>query len=114
METAAALASLVGLAQETRLAVFRLLVEVGPDGLAAGEIAGLLDIPAPTLSFHLRQLNHAHLVVSQRTGTSIRYAANFDTMNGLVAYLTEKCCGGDPSLCQPAVATGCKPEVVAK
>jgi len=102
MEIEEALGALAGLAQVTRLTVFRLLVEAGPDGLAAGDIARELTIPATTLSFHLRSLSNASLVVSQRHGTSINYAANFGTMNGLVGFLTDNCCGGNPEACAKA------------
>lgn len=101
METSSALAILAGLAQETRLAIFRLLVEVGHDGLLAGEIATRLEIPPTTLSFHLSHLSRAGLVASQRQGTSIRYTADFDAMNGVIGYLTANCCGGDLSACAP-------------
>ncbi len=99
--TAKVLGALTGLAQESRLGVFRLLVQVGPDGLAAGEIAHQLEIPPTTLSFHLAQLSNADLVVSKRNGRSIRYTANFETMHGLVEYLTDNCCGGDMGACAP-------------
>lgn len=101
METKAALAVLAGLSQESRLAIFRLLVEVGPEGLIAGEIATRVKIPPTTLSFHLKHMSHAQLIVSERQGTSIRYAANFEAMTGLVGYLTANCCGGDMSACAP-------------
>jgi ArsR family transcriptional regulator, arsenate/arsenite/antimonite-responsive transcriptional repressor len=102
METRQALAALSALAQESRLAVFRLLVGAGPAGLAAGEVAEKLGVPPATLSFHLRMLVHANLLRSERQGRSIRYFARFDAMNGLVEYLTDHCCGGDPSACLPA------------
>jgi len=101
METESALNVLAGLAQETRLGIFRLLVEVGREGLLAGEIAKHLGIPGTTLSFHLKNMSHAGLVVSERLGTSIRYSADYDAMNGLVSYLTANCCGGDASACAP-------------
>ena len=82
------------LAQETRLAIYRLLVVAGPEGMAAGAIAEELDIPAATLSFHLKELSLAGLVRSRQDGRFVIYAANFDTMNGLVSFLTENCCGG--------------------
>jgi ArsR family transcriptional regulator, arsenate/arsenite/antimonite-responsive transcriptional repressor len=96
-----AIAALGALAQETRLDIFRLLVERGPQGMAAGEIGERLKQPSPTLSFHLNQLRHAGLISSRRESRSIIYSANFNTMNGLLAYLTEKCCGGRPELCGP-------------
>src|SRR6266436_2175447 len=101
MKKSTAVAALGALAQETRLEVFRLLVQKGPDGLAAGEIGDRLGLPSPTLSFHLNQLRFAGLVTSRRKSRSIIYTANFKTMNELLAYLTEDCCGGRPELCAP-------------
>lgn len=101
MESVEALAILAGLSQPTRLSVFRLLVETGPEGLPAGEIAAHLQVPATTLSFHLSHMHRAGLVISERHGTSIRYRADFDAMHGLVNYLTANCCGGDPQKCAP-------------
>jgi DNA-binding transcriptional ArsR family regulator len=95
MESRAAIAALSALAHENRLAVFRLLVRAGPDGVPAGEIAAELDIPNATLSFHLNQLRHAGLVRFHRIGRSLIYAAEYDSMNGLLAYLTENCCQGN-------------------
>jgi DNA-binding transcriptional ArsR family regulator len=94
MKKQKALEALVGLAHDTRLGIFRLLVEQGPEGLAAGEIAQSLKLPNATLSFHLKELTHAGLVVSRQEGRFIYYTANFSTMNGLVEYLTENCCRG--------------------
>jgi DNA-binding transcriptional ArsR family regulator len=94
MEASLVVDRLGALAQETRLRAFRLLVEAGPHGLAAGDIATRLDVPPPTLSFHLRSLLHAGLVHARREGRSLRYAADFDAMGELVRYLTENCCGG--------------------
>lgn len=101
METQDALAALSALAQESRLGIFRLLVEAGPEGIAAGELAQRLGISPPTMSFHLRLLSHAHLVRARRRGRSVHYSASFDVMNQLIGYLTENCCGGDPSACMP-------------
>lgn len=89
-----AVRALGALAQEHRLACFRRLVEAGPNGLAAGELAEALGIPNSSLSFHLAQLTHAGLIVQQRKGRSIIYAACFPAMNALLAYLTENCCAG--------------------
>ena len=86
------IASLAALAQESRLAVYRLLVERGPEGYAAGEIGERLQIPAPTLSFHLKELARACLVTPRKDGRFVFYSANFARMSGLVAYLTENCC----------------------
>jgi DNA-binding transcriptional ArsR family regulator len=84
--------SLAALAQETRLAIFRLLVEQGPEGLAVGDIAERLGLAGPTLSFHLKELAHAELVAARQSGRFVFYRANFATMNGLVDYLTRNCC----------------------
>ncbi|MGD1028911.1 ArsR/SmtB family transcription factor [Candidatus Binatus soli] len=96
--------ALGALAQETRLDIFRLLVQKGPNGLPAGEIGDRLGQPSPTLSFHLNQLRFAGLVTSRRESRSIIYSANFKGMNGLLAYLTDNCCEGRPELCSPAAA----------
>jgi ArsR family transcriptional regulator len=104
MKSDSAVRALGALAQETRLALFRLLVEAGPPGLPAGEIAARLGVPAPTLSFHLAQLSRAGLAVSLRRGRSIVYSADFEAMQALVDFLTRSCCGGRPELCAPAPA----------
>ena len=93
--------ALGALAQETRLDIFRLLVQKGPEGLPAGEIGDRLDQPSPTLSFHLNQLRFAGLVTSRRKSRLIIYSANYKAMNDLLAYLTENCCAGRPDLCAP-------------
>lgn len=93
MNTKQALAGLGALAQETRLEIFRLLVQRGPEGVAAGAIAEALGVADTTLSFHLQQLLHAGLVEQRRVSRSLIYSANYEAMNGLVAYLTENCCG---------------------
>lgn len=89
------IAALAALAQETRLDIFRLLVERGPDGMPAGEIGDRLRLPSPTLSFHLNQLRHTGLVTSRRQSRLIIYGAKFRTMNSLIEYLTENCCAGE-------------------
>lgn len=94
MKTNGAVAALSALAQEARLKVFRLLVQAGPEGMAASKIAERLALPPSTLSFHLKELSHATLVSARQDGRFIIYSANFATMNSLVAYLTENCCGG--------------------
>lgn len=86
--------SLGALAQEHRLAAYRLLVQAGPDGMAAGALAEALGIPASSLSFHLAQLSNAGLVSQRRVSRSIIYAADYAAMNGLLHYLTENCCAG--------------------
>jgi ArsR family transcriptional regulator, arsenate/arsenite/antimonite-responsive transcriptional repressor len=93
-DTLAAVGALAALAHESRLSIFRLLVQAGPAGLAAGEIAATLGIPAPTLSFHLKDLAAAGLVSSSRDGRFVRYAADLQRMGSLLAYLTRNCCQG--------------------
>jgi ArsR family transcriptional regulator len=93
------------LAQEHRLAAFRLLVQAGPAGLAAGALAGAMDIPPSSMSFHLAQLSHAGLVSQRRDGRSIIYAADYPAMTALVGYLTDNCCAGAD--CGADVAPAC-------
>ncbi len=102
MEPNTIVAALAALAQETRLEVYRLLVQAGPAGLPAGSIGAKLSLPLPTLSFHLAQLKHAGLVAARRQSRSIIYAANYGAMNSLIAYLTENCCGGASCLPSPS------------
>jgi DNA-binding transcriptional ArsR family regulator len=96
MENKNAITALAALAQESRLATFRLLVQAGPEGLAASRIAETLGLPASSLSFHLKELTHADLITPRQEGRFVIYAARFDTMNALVGFLTENCCGGTP------------------
>ncbi|GAB3387431.1 metalloregulator ArsR/SmtB family transcription factor [Massilia agri] len=105
MDTKAAIAALAALAQESRLATFRLLVQAGPAGMAASRIAEALGIPASSLSFHLKELSHAGLIAPRQEGRFLIYAAQFGAMNGLLAFLTENCCGGNP--CVPACEPTC-------
>jgi DNA-binding transcriptional ArsR family regulator len=97
MESREVVPILSALAQETRLEALRKLVEAGPEGLAAGEIARRLDVPAPTLSFHLKAMLHAGLVTARRAGRSLIYAADFETLRGVVGFLTENCCAAATS-----------------
>jgi DNA-binding transcriptional ArsR family regulator len=106
MDKPNAIAALAALAQDTRLDVFRLLVQAGAEGLAAGHIGERLDLPSATLSFHLNQLRHAGLVTFRREGRSLIYVAEYSAMNGLLAYLTENCCRGDASACGVGVCDG--------
>jgi DNA-binding transcriptional ArsR family regulator len=102
METTTAIRALAALAQESRLAVYRLLVAAGPEGRSAGAIADALGIAPATLSFHLSQLANAGLLKARQESRFIYYSADFPVMNELVGFLTENCCGGNP--CGPAVA----------
>ncbi len=108
MESESVVQAFGALAQETRLGIYRLLVTAGPEGMAAGTIAGKLDLPPATLSFHLKELSQAGLVRSRQQGRFVIYAANFDTMNGLVSFLTENCCSG------AACAAECAPATTAR
>jgi len=101
MESPTAIERLSALAHEGRLAVFRLLVRAGPDGLAAGDIARRLGVPANTLSAQLNLLSNAGLIASRRDGRSIIYAADYDRMSELLVYLMEDCCQGRPEVCAP-------------
>jgi DNA-binding transcriptional ArsR family regulator len=105
MKTAQAVKALAALAQDTRLAIYRLLVQAGEQGKAAGAIAERLGLPGATLSFHLKELANASLVDARQEGRFIFYTANYARMNTLLAYLTENCCQGDgcaPRACHPA------------
>jgi ArsR family transcriptional regulator, arsenate/arsenite/antimonite-responsive transcriptional repressor len=105
LPTKQALGALAALSQETRLGIYRLLVEIGPQGLHVGAIAERLSLANATLSFHLKELANAGLIVAAPNGRTIIYSANFSTMNALIAYLTENCCAG--ATCATTVA--CKP-----
>ena len=114
MKTKLAVIALAALAQDTRLAIFRLLVEAGPAGVPAGVIAAKLGAAAPTLSFHLKELSHAGLVEAEPQGRFIVYRADFNAMNALVAYLTENCCrasGPCSTECAPGAEPACVPAV---
>jgi len=104
MDNATAVNSLAALAQQSRLAIFRLLVEAGRAGLAVGEIGADLKVAPATLSFHLKELSHAGLITARQDGRYIFYAANYERMNALVGYLTENCCGRGSSRCTPQTA----------
>jgi ArsR family transcriptional regulator, arsenate/arsenite/antimonite-responsive transcriptional repressor len=106
MEKLTAIAALAALAQESRLDVFRLLVQAGPVGLPAGHIGERLGLPSATLSFHLNQLKQARLVTFRREGRSLIYMAKYPAMNALIGYLTENCCQGDPAGCGVGVCDG--------
>ncbi|MBU2090198.1 MAG: metalloregulator ArsR/SmtB family transcription factor [Alphaproteobacteria bacterium] len=101
MDNLSAIESLSALAQETRLEVFRLLVQAGPEGLYAGEIAARLDVLQNTLSTNLAVLSRAGLIQARREGRSIRYSADLNAMSALLGFLMQDCCGGRPEACQP-------------
>ena len=103
MKTSHAIKALAALSQETRLGIYRLLVQQGPEGLAVGTIAERMDVGGATLSFHLKELAHAELLTARQDGRYIYYAANYPAMNDLITYLTENCCQGQ------ACAVDCKP-----
>jgi ArsR family transcriptional regulator, arsenate/arsenite/antimonite-responsive transcriptional repressor len=110
MERSGAIAALGALAQESRLEIFRLLVQAGAEGMAAGQIGERLGLPSATLSFHLNHLKQADLVVCRRDGRSLIYSAAYPVMNALLGYLTENCCRGDPGACEVGVgAPVCDP-----
>ena len=106
MEENAVVKSLAALAQPVRLRVFRALVVVGPQGLTPGDLAAQLEVAATTLSFHLKELMHADLVSQERDGRHLIYRAAFDHMDGLLGYLTEHCCQGQPCISTPAAPPG--------
>lgn len=105
MKKPQAIAALGALAQRNRLDVFRLLVECGPQGMPAGSVATALKLAPNTLTFHFDRLREAGLVTVRRNGRSMIYAARFDIMNELLAYLTENCCQGRADQCMPAKTT---------
>ena len=105
MKSKDAITALAALASEARLSVFRLLVKRGPEGYTPSELSDRLSVPAPTLSFHLKELVHADLIVSRREGRNLYYSPSFERMKALVGFLTENCC----SLADEACGPDCKP-----
>jgi ArsR family transcriptional regulator len=114
MELREAVAALAALAQETRLSIFRLLIEAGPEGVAAGQIGEALEVAPATLSFHLKELNRAGLASSRQEGRFIYYSVDFEQMAALMTFLTQNCCQGMPRNCLTVVETAlgrcCPPE----
>ncbi|MDO9467870.1 MAG: metalloregulator ArsR/SmtB family transcription factor [Thiobacillus sp.] len=108
METKVVVTALAALAQDSRLAIFRALVQAGPAGLAAGRISEFTGIAPSSLSFHLKELSHAGLASSQQSGRNVIYRAEFAAMNDLLGFLTENCCGGNP--CSPVCTPACSTE----
>jgi DNA-binding transcriptional ArsR family regulator len=102
METNQAIVALAALAASSRLEVYRLLVRAGPEGMSAGRIAEATNTPPSSLSFHLKELAHSGLVTSRQESRFVIYSANYATMNGLIAFLTENCCRGKPCAVVPA------------
>lgn len=107
MKPAQVVKALSALAQSTRLAIYRLLVQRGPDGMAAGQVSEKLKVSPATLSFHFKTLSHAGLIESRQDGRFIYYAANFAVMNDMLAYLTENCCGGNQTACAVPIKKKC-------
>jgi len=107
MDTPQTVQALAALAHETRLVLFRMLVERGPDGLPAGVIADRLNVPSSSLTFHVQHLHRAGLITQRRVGRQLIYAADYGAMSGLIAYLTENCCGRGTAqeCCAPADVT---------
>src|ERR671915_1612345 len=118
MEIKAAVTALAALAQETRLSIYRLLIEAGPEGVSAGRIAETLEVPGATLSFHLKELARAGLVSSRQEKQFIYYAADFGRMAELMTFLTENCCKRMPQACLTVVETAlgscCSPKLKPK
>ncbi len=114
MKNARAVEALAALAHDTRLALFRMLVERGPDGLSAGIIAERLGIPPSSLTFHVQHLHRAGLISQRRLGRQLIYAADFDAMNGLMGFLTENCCGQGAAVCAPACRPQARPAAPAR
>jgi ArsR family transcriptional regulator len=114
MEEKQALSCLSALAHETRLAVFRLLVQQGPSGMPAGEIALRLSVPSPTLSFHLKELERAGLIIPTRQHRRILYAAGYAGMRALIDFVMRDCCQGQPELCDGVGASACDGPAKAK
>jgi len=118
MEIKAAVTALAALAQETRLSIYRLLVEAGPQGMAAGRIGEKLNVPGATLSFHLKELSRASLVSARQEKQFIYYAVDFERMAELMTFLTQNCCQGMPQECLTVVETAlgrcCPPQTKRK
>ena len=108
MEISDAVTALAALAQDNRLDVFRLLVQAGPEGMPAGQVAEALGLAPNTLTFHFDRLRSAGLVTVRRDGRSMIYTAQYEAMNALLGFLTDQCCGGDPGACAPAACPPAK------
>ncbi|MBR0939195.1 helix-turn-helix transcriptional regulator [Bradyrhizobium jicamae] len=110
MEERQARTAFAALSQETRLRIVRLLVQAGPEGMAAGAIAQAVEVSPSNVSFHLKDLEHAGMIVPRREARSIIYSADFTGLRDLIAFLMKDCCAGHPEICAPAlVAAQCRP-----
>lgn len=107
MDQTQALKAFGALSQDTRLSLLRMLVVAGPDGLAAGTLAGRAKVSPSNVSFHLKELERAGLVSTRRESRSIIYGAEFEALSGLIRFLMEDCCSGRPEICAPALSPGC-------
>ena len=107
MDERQALSAFGALSQETRLRLLRLLVSAGPEGIAAGSLAGQVEVSASNVSFHLKELERAGLVAARRDSRSIVYRAEYDALSNLIRFLMEDCCSGRPEICAPAIAAPC-------
>lgn len=107
MDERQALIAFGAMSQETRLKIVRLLVKAGPDGMAAGIIADTAGVSASNVSFHLKELERGGLVTARRDARSIVYSADYQALSGLIRFLMEDCCAGNPAICQPALAPAC-------
>lgn len=114
MQERQAQSAFAALSQETRLRLVRMLVKAGPEGMAAGALADKADVSASNVSFHLKELEHAGLIVSRREARSIIYSADYDHLRGLIEFLMKDCCQGHPEICSPALAQVCCPPATAK
>ncbi len=109
METKIAAETFAALSQERRVEILQLLVRTGPDGVAAGDLADALKTAAPTMSFHLKELQNAGLISSRKEGRRVIYAADYGGLRGLVEFLMADCCQGDPRLCGPYIVSASIP-----
>lgn len=115
MNRGQALSAFSALSQDTRLSIVRLLVQAGPDGIAAGDVADEIGVSASNLSFHLKELQHAGLVEARREARSIIYSADYGALRGLIGFLMKDCCGGRPEICDPVIdAAACCPPAKRK
>ena len=114
MKERQAQSAFAALSQETRLRIVRMLVKAGPDGMAAGAVAQEAEVSSSNVSFHLKELENAGLISSRREARSIIYAADYETLSGLIQFLMEDCCAGHPEICTPAIAQTCCTPAPAK